>query len=308
MNAQNYPSHASPPDHPSLPSALQASARLSSQSSSQRFQPSLRFQPSIAASILALCFVSAFIALGLWQLDRAQQKEVAQASLSEIKARPPILVPAERVKPETLVDQHIEALGEFDAAHQFFLDNQVHQGRVGYHVITPLFIQGSSPQLSLLVNRGWVAAGANRSQLPDAPVPAGLVRVVGIAHVPGASFQLAAPEPGWQRVWQSLDLARFAALTNNSVQPVVLRLDADSATGFVREWSEPAQGVGRHTSYAVQWFAFAFMVTCVWLWKSLRQDDTTTTTQETLFHKTRASGPAGLLDSGFRAHEGDNTP
>jgi surfeit locus 1 family protein len=40
------------------------------------------------------------------------------------------------------------------------LDYKIHRGRLGYYVVTPLRIEGSA--MHVLVNRGWVAAGARR--------------------------------------------------------------------------------------------------------------------------------------------------
>ena len=39
---------------------------------------------------------------------------------------------------EPLLYRHVRAAGEYDAAGQIYLDNQVMQGRAGYFVVTPL--------------------------------------------------------------------------------------------------------------------------------------------------------------------------
>src|SRR5207244_3970484 len=72
--------------------------------------------------------------------------------------------------------------GEYDAAHQLFIDNKVHAGRPGFHVVAPLRLAASSRYV--LVDRGWIAQGARRSDLPVVPPPEGNVPVIGRVTLP----------------------------------------------------------------------------------------------------------------------------
>ena len=64
------------------------------------------------------------------------------------------------------------------------LDNKVYRGRPGYFVVTPLRLSGSS--VHVLVNRGWIAAGARRADLPSVPTPAEEIEIEGLGqeHAP----------------------------------------------------------------------------------------------------------------------------
>lgn len=205
--------------------------------------------------LLAALMVPVFLALALWQVDRARGKEAAQALHDARAAAPAVAMPGAAADTESLRLRRVVALGRYEPDRQFLLDNRVFRGQAGYHVITPLRLEGSG--MRLLVNRGWIAAGNDRRRLPETPAPTGRVSIEGIAVVPGPTFRLAPPDAGWQPVWQDLDLARYQALTGARLQPVVLELAPGSAGGFAREWSRPASGAARHFSYAAQWFVCA---------------------------------------------------
>ena len=51
----------------------------------------------------------------------------------------------------------VRATGRYDAAHQLLVRNRPLEGQVGYYVLTPL-VTDAGP--ALLVDRGWVPAGA----------------------------------------------------------------------------------------------------------------------------------------------------
>jgi surfeit locus 1 family protein len=155
--------------------------------------------------------------------------------------------------------------GRFDTGHQFLLDNRVHREQAGYHVITPLHIEGSD--MRVLVNRGWIPALASHSEQPRVVTPTGIVELHGVAVVPGSRFFTLGNEPAgsaWQGVWQNLDLARFASLVSWPVQPVVLQLAPEAPAGFAREWPRPDDRLERHLSYAYQWYGFAASAVLIW--------------------------------------------
>ena len=77
---------------------------------------------------------------------------------------------------EDLRFHRVVARGYYDARNQVLIGNRVHEGRVGYHVITPLRIEGG--EVRVLVNRGWVPQREDGAP-PPIDVPAGLVEAGG---------------------------------------------------------------------------------------------------------------------------------
>ena len=169
----------------------------------------------------ALAAIVVFVGAGNWQGRRMHEKEPLRAQYDAAARAAPAPLPglagvaewdAWRYRPVRLE-------GTFDAARGIFIDNRVHGGRAGYHVVTPLALADGRV---VLVNRGWVAQGPTRAELPAVPSPEGRVVVAGRVNIPAAGYlELARHEPVG-RLWQNLDPARFAAASGIPVLPIVV--------------------------------------------------------------------------------------
>jgi surfeit locus 1 family protein len=211
-----------------------------------------------------------FLYLGYWQLQRAEEKRLLQEEYDTRANGPAVQVERQVQRAEELRFYRVVARGHYETDHQILIDNRVHQGRVGYHVITPLRLENS--EVRLLVNRGWIAIGEGRDRLPAIDTPAGLQQITGVATVPAEKyFTLAKPEPGWQRVWQNMEMMRYTAAVPFPVQPVVVLLDPDISGGFTRDWSRLDAGISVHQGYAFQWFMLAAALASIYLFMSLRR-------------------------------------
>ncbi|GAB4512019.1 MAG: hypothetical protein Tsb0026_15600 [Sulfuricaulis sp.] len=243
-------------------------------------KPSRRFRPGLTASIVVAVLLPLFLCLGYWQLQRAEEKRLIQAEYDTRANGPAVQVERSVQRAEELQFYRVVAKGHYETDYQILIDNRVHQGRAGYHVLTPLRLQDS--EVRLLVNRGWIALGESRDRLPLIETPAGLQQITGVATVPAEKyFTLAKPEPGWQRVWQNADMVRYGASVPFPVQPVVVLLDpAATAGGFVRDWSRLDAGISVHQGYAFQWFMLAAALTSLYLFMSLRRRDTSRQEEE----------------------------
>lgn len=236
--------------------------------------PPRRFRPGLVPSIAVAVLLPLFLYMGYWQLQRAEEKRALQAEYDTRANGPAVQVERQVQGVEALRFYRIVATGRYETDRQILIDNRVHQGRVGYHVITPLRLENS--EVRLLVNRGWVSIGEGRDRLPAVDAPAGLQQVSGVATVPAEKyFTLREPDPldhGWQRVWQNMDMARYRAAVPFPMQPVVVLLDpASGAGGFTREWSRLDAGISVHQGYAFQWFMLAAGLAAIYLFMSLRR-------------------------------------
>lgn len=196
--------------------------------------------------------------LGNWQLDRAAEKLALQQRMDLAQHQPALHLPSEPVAADTLLYLRVEARGEFRRELTILLDNRVHEGVVGYEVITPLRLAQSD--LHVLVNRGWVKAPRTRQELPAVITPAGQVRVEGIALPPSKRYLELSSRTVSGAVWQNLDLKRFAAAYNTALQPIVLQQRNDAGDGLLRTWRRPDAGVDTHRAYALQWFAMSVLI------------------------------------------------
>lgn len=211
-----------------------------------------------------------FIALGFWQLDRADQKQQQARVLSERAEMPALDLDVLVADPEPLRFRKVQAQGVFEAQGQILIENRRRGSRTGFHVISPLRIEGSD--VRVLVNRGWIPAAADGSPTP-APVPDGRVLVTGESYIP---YPPALPLHGgadaakdWGLRWPYLTVELYANLVDYPVQPVVILQDPDNPDGFLRSWPRELPKEGMHIGYAIQWFAFALIALVLWLRLSL---------------------------------------
>ena len=251
--------------------------------SSARFPFAVRMLTPLLAGLLVIVLT---VMLGNWQVRRALYKTDLQAVLDAAAQRPAEAVaasaalrePADKegagrdVGPAQAVErgQRVLLKGEWLASATAFLDNRTHAGRAGYHVLAPLRLADGSGVV--LVNRGWVAADADRTVLPEVALAPAQVTLEARVHVPEAdAFTLAkAGQTEAGQVWQAVDLSHLAARADVSL-PLCSASGAgsaclaswlalqssDSADGLVRDWPLPAAGIDRHRGYAFQWYCLA---------------------------------------------------
>ena len=172
--------------------------------------------------------------------------------------------------------KRISVAGNWDAAHQFLLDNRSHGGLPGYEVLTPLRLADGRV---LLVDRGWVAFTGSRARLPPIAIaahrPVSLTGRLDNVPVGGLALGHAAPADDalWPKVTSFPTLDELAAALGTKVEPWMLLLDTTSPDGYVRDWQPPGLAPLRHLSYAIQWWGFAVTLLIIWGIMSARRQE-----------------------------------
>jgi surfeit locus 1 family protein len=225
-----------------------------------------RFAPRPVATLTTVAAVAAFAALGSWQLDRASGKRALAADFGRLD--PAVDLPAAGAAIPRY--QRVIARGNYDAAHQFLLDNRSRAGAAGIEVLTPLLLADGS---AILVNRGWLPFGADRTRMPDVAVSGGTRRVTGrFSALPRAPVELAAPpSTHWPRLVNYPRDEALAAMLGRELRPGMILLDAADPDGYARDWSLSGTTPERHLGYAVQWFALAATAAAIWIALSLKR-------------------------------------
>lgn len=219
-------------------------------------------------TIAAALFIALTASLGRWQVNRAAEKADRQALLEARMAESPLRLTGPVATHEALLYRRVSVAGEWLAARQVFVDNQVRDGRAGFTVVTPLRIDGSTA--AVLVNRGWIARNAAYPRPPEVALPAGRVEVTGLATRPPARYLELSGDTIAGAVWQNLSIERFAAHTGLTVLPVVILQDAPAA-GLAAVREKPDAGIAKHQEYALTWFALATLALVLWIALNLRR-------------------------------------
>ena len=221
-----------------------------------------RRRPRWLPTLAAIAGIALTAAAGNWQFDRAHQKERLQHAYERGAVEAPVALSAAPVDAEPILFRRVEATGEFVPQAAVLIDNKVLAGVAGYHVVMPLKVANS--QKYVLVNRGWVAAGADRNRLPDVKTPDGRVTVVGVAMRPGRFLELSGAPPTGP-VWQNLTIERYRRRMQLDIQPVVIEQHNDLGDGLKRSWARPDFGIAMHYGYAVQWFSLCALIAFLYI-------------------------------------------
>jgi surfeit locus 1 family protein len=230
------------------------------------------FRPNVWLTLATVLMLGVCIKLGMWQYNKAEARRALQTQLNARLGEPAVALPAKITALESWRYKRVKFTGKYDTRYQLLLDNQVQNTVAGYHVLTPMQVDGSDTYV--LINRGWVARpAASVGEIPKPPTidtPQGSQQIEGDIGLPANQFFTMDNPPAtdgeWQSVWQNLDMTRYAKSVPFAVQPFVVRLDSKSnAGGFVRSWPPPGERVNMHLGYAYQWFGFALTLLVIYI-------------------------------------------
>ena len=235
-------------------------SQCSTASGEKRSQRAFRWK----ITLLCLLTLPMLIGLGVWQLERAKEKQHRQARMDSVAAQPPAELPGTEWQ-ALEVNRRVLLEGHYWPDRNWLLDNRQRQGRVGYEVVTPFELTDGTV---VLVNRGWIAAARHRDEHPNPPVPSGEVTLFAQWLAP-SDHPLLSGRPasrGWPAVALTLDPHAMGERLGESVPNFYARLDDGSPGVLITGWQDLEVSAARHFGYAVQWFTMALAVVFWGLW------------------------------------------
>jgi surfeit locus 1 family protein len=213
-------------------------------------------------TLLVLLGMGVLGRLGIWQLDRLEERRAANAQLAFALSEAPFELTADfsATNPRQLKDRLVFAQGQYDFAYQGIIKLQNFRGQAGAHVVAPLVL--ADGETAVLVNRGWVPE-AVIPQLSELDEPGGLTikGYVGLSEVLSRAASEAAPAD--ELAWFRLDIGQIQAQLPYRLLPVTIvewsgeEETADLPISLERDID---LSEGPHLGYAIQWFAFTVML------------------------------------------------
>ena len=199
--------------------------------------------------LLAVVLAGLFVRLGVWQLDRHQQRRAFNADrAARLSAAAAPFDSVRRVQEGWLRRSILE--GEPDYEREFVITGRSRNGSPGVHIMTPVKQAGSDT--AVLVNRGWVYA-------PDAATVDLNRWRESRTSFSGHTDTMPTPATPPQlknRGLRSLSRAGVDSLLPYPFHSLYL-VAHDSVPDSPARLSQPALDAGSHLSYAIQWFCFA---------------------------------------------------
>ncbi|MCU7845990.1 MAG: SURF1 family protein [Candidatus Thiodiazotropha sp. (ex Monitilora ramsayi)] len=214
--------------------------------------------------MIMVFLVPLFSGLGIWQLDRAEQKRNLSASQETRRKMPALSLNNGVPEADDLAFRQVSAEGEYLVDKTVLIENRKHLGKTGFHVITPLRLNGSDQVV--LVNRGWIPL-SQYDGIESLALQNNNVEVRGTIHRPQApAIELGKPDKGVKAIpqWPYLTLENYSAWSGLQVLPITILQSPDDPHGFVRRWPQSSISDGMHIGYAIQWFAFALITLIIW--------------------------------------------
>ncbi|MDA1075857.1 MAG: SURF1 family protein [Proteobacteria bacterium] len=210
----------------------------------------------VGVALVATFVCVATVILGFWQLSRAEQKDLWLKSFVAAMGAPPAQLPPLVARERGPAFTRLDLRGTYRNEH-FLIDNRIHQGRVGYWLVSRF---DNADGRVVLVNRGWIPGPDQRDKAIDVATPSGVVKLTGVlwpdTGLPPLYGEDVWPE-GWPKRIQRLNIARMATVDDEAVVPVEIRLEAGSPGVVVAAPLKTGINGDRHRGYAVQWFGLS---------------------------------------------------
>ena len=219
-----------------------------------------RFGFFLMLALLAMTFLTN---LGLWQLQRAEEKKDILLASARLARQAPLALKPGMVTPQQY--QPLAAEGFF-LPMIFLLDNQHYRHQFGYDVLSP--VQLASGKV-VLIDRGWLSGDTRRQTFPGVVNPRQKIRLSGYAYYPSGKTWVLGPalekKSEYLAIIETIDTQLISQILHKSVYPFIIRLDKKEANGYIREWPLIAMSPQRHQAYALQWFAMALVILVIFI-------------------------------------------
>jgi len=214
---------------------------------------------------LALLAIALFVRLGLWQAQRAVEKQAMLDASARVLAQRRAVPLAQAANGERRRSYDWAAgAGRFAEQGPLWLDNQQRGGRAGVHAYRVFLPENAGRPV--LVDLGWLPLPPDRA-MPAIALPEGRIEVRGLLVPPPSpglalGSGIASQRGGWVLTRIDMDVVSRALGLRPSLAPRVLRLDPTLPLGYERDLQLLANTLPpeRHRGYSLQWFALAIAV------------------------------------------------
>ena len=215
-------------------------------------------------TLLVLAGTAVCARLGIWQLDRLDQRRAFNTQVETMRAADMLDLNQELPSDiDSMEWRSVAVTGEYDFENQVVIRNQYNGNQYGYHIITPLLFDGGA----VLVDRGWIPADGNSAPSDwrkyDEVGPQNVTGQIRIGQAQPIIGGVADPELSSDQTrmdaWNNLNLERIAKQIPYPILTVYVQPNTEDAASAPPIAFQPIVELteGSHFGYALQWFTFA---------------------------------------------------
>ena len=201
--------------------------------------------------IFAIIFVPITISLGLWQIERANEKKVIISNYDKLLVSTPIALQKEQPLENW---QPIETVGAYQDL-VIYEDNAINSGKAGFKVYH-LFQNGDGT--FIFVHRGFIERNLIKNNLPRIDTPVGKKNIKGTTLFKQNNTFVKNIEESDIRIIQEFNttvlIERFPILKDRYLHPFLFNLDVRDADKFQPIEKPVNMTATKHIGYAIQWF------------------------------------------------------
>ncbi|MEZ8294970.1 SURF1 family protein [Vibrio splendidus] len=230
------------------------------------------------AVVLTVVSVGILIKLGLWQLERGNEKLRYEQQLSERAQQSSRSLDAvisewkdSRIQAQGASEQpslnglKVDVELEMPSGLVVLLDNQINQGTVGYviYMLGKVRLEDENNSLvaekQLLIDLGFVAASSDRRELPqlgNITLPTNMSGRLYTRSVNPLSHDLGLENTTPKRI-QNINITALSEYTGQAVLPFVFQPQSLDSWPYELLWRPTAMKSEKHFGYSFQWFVMA---------------------------------------------------
>ena len=220
----------------------------------------------IIATLLVLLGAGVCIRLGIWQLDRLEQRRAFNTRVLAQIDQPVLILQGEALNADIANMEYrpVQVTGEYDFTQEIALRNQYYGSEWGVHLVTPLRVAGSDQ--AILVDRGWIPAADFESGEWKKFAEPGFVTVRGVLRAAQSKAELGSltdptPAPGEapRQAWYFVNIELISRQVPYPLLLAYIQQAPDPSWTALPYRTQPEIEIteGPHMGYALQWFAFA---------------------------------------------------
>ena len=201
--------------------------------------------------IFAIIFVPITISLGMWQIERANEKKLIIANYDKLLVSAPIALQKNQMLNNW---QPIETTGTYEDTI-VYEDNAINNGKAGFKVY---HLFRNDDGTFIFIHRGFIERNLIKNNLPEVEIPTEKKLIYGTTLFKQNNTFVKNIEESDSRIIQefnaSLLIDKYPMLKDKYLHPFLFNLDIRDVNKYQPIEKPVNITASKHIGYAIQWF------------------------------------------------------
>ena len=201
--------------------------------------------------IFAIIFVPITISLGMWQIERANEKKLIIANYDKLLVSAPIALQKNQMLNNW---QPIETTGTYEDTI-VYEDNAINNGKAGFKVY---HLFRNDDGTFIFIHRGFIERNLIKNNLPEVEIPTEKKSIYGTTLFKQNNTFVKNIEESDSRIIQefnaSLLIDKYPMLKDKYLHPFLFNLDIRDVDKYQPIEKPVNMTASKHIGYAIQWF------------------------------------------------------